>query len=68
VSNSFIERVFSLSEGQWTDDRNRLCVSTVASILKVQVNFGHMKCPAMHAMLSNNLSLLKKIISGEKYA
>ena len=39
ASNASCERVFSLSKIQWTDDRNKLEINTVCSILKVLVNF-----------------------------
>jgi hypothetical protein len=67
ISNAFVERVFTLSEGQCTDERNRLSVETVASILQVLVNFDSMKCRDMYTLLSGNPSLLNKIASSKKY-
>ena len=39
ASNASCERVFSLSKVQWSDERNRLDVTTICSILKVFQNF-----------------------------
>ena len=66
ASNASCERVFSLSKIQWTDDRNKLEINTVCSILKVLVNFD-MTCREMHSKLTNNVSVLRKICSKEKY-
>ena len=41
VSNAFVERVLSLVSAQWTDERNRLHVNTVKSMLQVKVNLDH---------------------------
>ncbi|KAI6661772.1 hypothetical protein LOD99_9839 [Oopsacas minuta] len=43
ASNAVCERVFSLSKVQWSDDRNKLDISTVGALLKVIVNF-EMSC------------------------
>ena len=66
ASNASCERVFSLSKVQWRDDRNRLDITTVGSILKVVLNFD-LSCKEMHSKLQNNQAVLKKIGSNEKY-
>ena len=66
VSNSFIERVFSLATLQWTDRRNTLKAETIKDLLQVKVNFDEI-CAKMHDVLLPNSKLLEKIGSGEKY-
>ena len=66
VSNAFIERVFSLCQTQWTDDRNSLKVDTVKALLQVKVNYD-LKCSEMFEFLMKDKSLREKISGGEKY-
>jgi hypothetical protein len=66
IFNDFIERVFSLSEAQWTDERNRLDVATVTSLLQVKVNYDLNCCEMFHFLLANN-ELLRKIRRSAKY-
>lgn len=67
--NSNCERIFSLINTQWSDERNRLCVKTVRDIILVQFNFKHFNCTEFKNYLqrSENVSLLKKIGRSEKY-
>ena len=66
VSNAFVERIFSLTSGQWTDVRNSLAVDTVKSLTQLKVNFD-LSCPEFYKMLISNKNLLKSIIDGQKY-
>jgi hypothetical protein len=65
-SNAFVERIFSLSGVQWTDERNSLKVETIKAILQTIVNFD-LSCVEMHKYLSSNPKLLKEILGNEKY-
>ena len=66
ASNASCERVFSLSKVQWSEERNRLDVTTICSILKVIQNF-NLSCQEMHSKLLKNQAVLKRIGSNEKY-
>ena len=66
VSNAFVERIFSLTSGQWTDVRNSLAVDTVKSLTQLKVKFD-LSCPEFYKMLISNKNLLKSIIDGQKY-
>lgn len=66
VSNSFIERIFSLCGVQWTKERNKLEVQTVKSLVQTKVNFDF-NCIEMYNFLLKNNVLLKKIRAWEKY-
>ena len=66
VSNSFVERIFSLVSAQWTKERNSLREKTVKSFLQVRGNL-YLSCHEMHELVSKNKKLLEQIISGDKY-
>ena len=66
VSNAFIERIFSLTNAQWTKERNRLEVDSVKALLLMKVNFD-LNCQKMRKMLMDNKKLLEKIHSDDKY-
>lgn len=61
-----VERVFSLMKNVWTPDRNRLSVEKVKAILSIKVN-SDMSCTEFFEAIKDNSSLLKKVISSEKY-
>ena len=66
VSNSFVERIFSLVSAQWTKEKNSLREKTVKSLLQVSGNL-YLSCHEMHELVSKNKKLLEQIISGDKY-
>lgn len=64
-SNAFCERVFSLLNVQWTDERNSLDFSTIAAILCVLVNADLKCCECVQFLHSENV--YKMLKSTEKY-
>jgi hypothetical protein len=50
-TNAAVERVFSLVNALWTDERNRLEVSTVKSIVLVKHHFRNYKCTEFYEFL-----------------
>lgn len=64
--NANVERIFSLMEIQWTDERNRLLPETVEAILQCLVNYD-MTCDEMYDYLIKTPQLLKAAKSNEKY-
>lgn len=65
--NACVERIFSLMNSQWTDDRNRLKVESVKSILLLQYNFKEISCQEFHDYILKNDELLKSVSCSEKY-
>ena len=67
--NANCERIFSLVNSQWSDERNRLSVETVRHIVTVQFNLKSYSCTDLHKYLSRpeNAGLLRKISSSQKY-
>ena len=66
ATNAQIERVFSMMKLYWTDDKSRLEVSTLKSMLSIKFNCDD-TCSEMFDKLLQNKSLLQKIHSPEKY-
>jgi hypothetical protein len=62
----FVEYVFSLSNAQWTMERNSLQADTVKAVLQVIVNYDF-TCTEMHKFIHDNKKLLNDITGGEKY-
>ena len=58
VSNSFVERIFSLVSAQWTKERNSIREKTVKSLLQVRGNLD-LSCHEMHELVSKNKKLLE---------
>jgi predicted secreted protein len=50
-TNAEVEKVFSLVNALWMDERNRLEVSTVKSIVPVEYHIRNYKCPEFHKFL-----------------
>jgi hypothetical protein len=66
-TNAAGERVFSQVNALWTDERNRLEVSTVNSIVLVKHHFHNYKFTEFHEFLLRNRKILDQIHSSAKY-
>jgi len=64
--NANVERVFSLTEIQWTDERNRLQVDTVESIIMCKYNYKK-TCSEFYECVKTHPSLLTSVKSSKKY-
>lgn len=64
--NANIERIFSLMNIQWTDERNRLDISTVESILQVLTNYD-LNCEEFYKYIICKPEILKQVGSAKKY-
>ena len=65
--NANIERIFSLTESQWSKKRNCLSVATIRAIIFLQYNFQDMSCSDFHTYILTNNKLLAMIGGSEKY-
>jgi hypothetical protein len=59
-----VERVFTLVNALWTDERNRF---TVKSIVPEKHHFRNYKYPEFHEFLLRNRKILEQIHSSAKY-
>ena len=64
-TNAPTERVFSLMNALWTSNKTNLKVETVSAIVELKYNMG--SCAEFFDILQNDIELLKKINSVEKY-
>lgn len=61
-----VERIFSLMNNIWDDNKSRMDTSTVNSLLSIQYN-SKMNCLEFFERIKNDHVFLKNAISGEKY-
>jgi hypothetical protein len=66
-ANAAVGSVFSLVNALWTDERNRLEVSAVKSIVLVKHHFRNSTCPEFHEFRLRNRKILEQIHSPTKY-
>jgi hypothetical protein len=66
-TNAAVERVLSLVHALWTDETNRLEVSTVESVVLVKHHFRNYKWTEFHEFLLRNRKILEQIHSSAKY-
>jgi hypothetical protein len=66
-TNTAVERVFSLVNALWTDERSRLEVSTVKSVVLVKHHFRNYKYPEFKEFLLRNRKISEQIHSSAKY-
>lgn len=66
-SNAFCERVFSLMNAQWTDERNRLHLETVTATLGVCINSNNIDCAQMADFLSKEDNIQQLLSTSLKY-
>lgn len=65
--NANVERIFSMIKAQWTDERNRLLIESVKSIILLKYNFKGVSCENFFNMIRNDQKFLEKIKSSDKY-
>lgn len=65
-SNAFVERVFSVMNNLWTDERNRLSVGIVKSELCIRYNLVY-SCSEFYDLAIKNSKLIKAAKSNAKY-
>jgi hypothetical protein len=65
-TNAPVERVFSLMNDMWTEDKSQMASETVESILLVRVNI-NMSCIDFHKKIKGNTNLLQCVHSSSKY-
>jgi hypothetical protein len=65
-SNAFVERVFSIMNNLWTDERNRLNVDTIKAELCIRHNLNY-TCSEFFRTAKNDHKLLPAAHCNEKY-
>jgi hypothetical protein len=62
-----IERVFSITNALWTDEKNRFLVETIKAVIVTKTHFEELPCNDFYTLISNNPKLLEEICSSTKY-
>lgn len=65
--NANVERIFNLIESQWSDERNRLSVETIRSLISVKYNYINVSCIDFYKQICSDKALLKQVKSSQKY-
>jgi hypothetical protein len=66
IANDYVERIFSVIDNLWTNERNRMDVNLVKAELCTKFNFS-MKCNDFHEFVKDNIELLNAAKSSKKY-
>ncbi|VVC37740.1 Hypothetical protein CINCED_3A017609 [Cinara cedri] len=67
-TNAAIERVFSITNVLWTDEKNRFLAPTIKSIIILKNHFNKFSCNDFYDFLLTQPKLLNAIISSQKYS
>ena len=66
VTNAFVERLFSLMVGAWTNDRNRCSIDLIKNEIQVKVNYSF-TCQEFYKHVLKEKALLDAARSNKKY-
>lgn len=66
-TNATVERVFSITNVLWIDEKNHFLVNTIRLIIIIKQHFKNLSCTEFHTFLLEHPQLLKLISSSEKY-
>ncbi|XP_042311324.1 uncharacterized protein LOC121924195 [Sceloporus undulatus] len=68
--NANVERVLSLMNAQWTDERNRLALPSLSAILDIQYNMANVSCSDFYKLMSSEekSKYLDQIHTPEEYS
>jgi hypothetical protein len=62
-----IERVFSITNALWTDEKSRFLVETIKAVIVTKTHFEEPLCNDFYTSISNNPKLLQEIRSSAEY-
>jgi hypothetical protein len=62
-----IERVFSITNALWADEKSRFLVETTKAVIVTKTHFEELSCNDFYTLISDNPKLLQKIRSSTKY-
>lgn len=61
-----VERVFSIMNNAWTDDRGLMKESTIKGLMMCKINIG-LSCEEFFNKIKNKKEVLKQVLANEKY-
>jgi hypothetical protein len=66
-TSTAVERVFSVTNALWTDEKSHFLVETIKAVIVTQKHFEELSCNNFCVLISNNPKLLQEIRSSTKY-
>lgn len=67
-SNAAVERVFSIINALWSDEKNRLKIETVKALTTVKTHFKNFSCAEFYVEILKEKILLEQIHKSDKYS
>jgi hypothetical protein len=62
-TNAAIERVFSITNSLWTDEKSRFLVETIKAVIVTKTHFEETSCNDFYTLISDSPKLLQEIRS-----
>jgi hypothetical protein len=66
-TSAAIERVFSITNALWTEEKSRFLVETIKAVVVTKTHFEELSCNDFYTLISNKPKLLQEIRSPTKY-
>jgi hypothetical protein len=66
-TSAAIERVFSITNALWTDEKSSFLVETIKAVIVTRTYFEELSYNDFYNLISNNPKLLQEIRSSKKY-
>jgi hypothetical protein len=66
-TSASIERVFSITNALWTDEKNSFLVETIKAVIVTEIHFQNLSCNDFFLFILNKPKLLQEIRSSRKY-
>jgi hypothetical protein len=66
-TSTSIERVFSITNALWTNEKNSFLVGTVKAVIVTKIHFQDLSCNDFYTLIEKKPKLLKEIRSSRKY-
>jgi hypothetical protein len=66
-TSAAIEKVFSITNALWTDEKSRFLVETIKALIVTKTHFEELSCNDFYTLISSNSKLLQEIRSSTKY-
>jgi hypothetical protein len=66
-TSAAIERVFSITNALWTDERSRFFVEIIKAVIVTKTHFEGLSCNNFYSLISDNSKLLEEVRSSTKY-
>jgi hypothetical protein len=66
-TSASIERVFSVTNALWTDEKNSFFVETIKAVIVTKTHFHDLSCSYFCTLILKKLKLLQEIRSSQKY-